>query len=75
MARECSIGVETLRNGVKAYEAAHPTEDDPLTISERLERVGCTAVQVVVSRLRSARTCSTDCPELCLVRGSRCDDV
>ena len=35
VAREHSIGAETLRNWVKAYEAAHPVEEEPLTISER----------------------------------------
>ncbi len=44
VARENGVGAETLRNWVKAYEKAHPQEEEPLTISERarlreLERV------------------------------------
>jgi transposase len=35
VARENSIGTETLRNWVKAYEKAHPVEEEPLSISER----------------------------------------
>ena len=35
VARENGVGAETLRNWVKAYEAAHPDVEDPLTISER----------------------------------------
>ena len=35
VARENGVGAETLRNWVKAYEKAHPPEDEPLTISER----------------------------------------
>ncbi len=35
VARENGVGVETLRNWVKAYEKAHPQEEEPLTISER----------------------------------------
>ena len=35
VAREQSIGAETLRSWVKAYEKAHPVEEEPLTVSER----------------------------------------
>jgi transposase len=35
VARENSLGVETLRNWVKAYEKAHPVEEEPLSVSER----------------------------------------
>jgi transposase len=35
VARENGVGAETLRKWVKAYEAAHPVEEEPLTISER----------------------------------------
>jgi transposase len=35
VARENGVGAETLRNWVKAYEKAHPVEEEPLTISER----------------------------------------
>jgi len=35
VARENHVGAETLRNWVKAHEAAHPVEEEPLTISER----------------------------------------
>jgi transposase len=35
VARENSVGPETLRNWVKAYEQAHPVEEEPLTVSER----------------------------------------
>ena len=35
VAREHGIGAETLRNWVKAYEKAHPQEEEPLTVSER----------------------------------------
>jgi transposase len=35
VARENGVGTETLRNWVKAYEKAHPVEEEPLTISER----------------------------------------
>jgi transposase len=35
VAREQNIGAETLRSWVKAYEKAHPIEEEPLTISER----------------------------------------
>lgn len=35
VARENSVGVETLRNWVKAYEKAHPVEEEPLSVSER----------------------------------------
>lgn len=35
VARENSVGPETLRNWVKAYEKAHPQEEEPLTVSER----------------------------------------
>jgi transposase len=35
VARENSIGAETLRNWVKTYRAAHPVEDEPLGVSER----------------------------------------
>ena len=35
VARENSVGAETLRNWVKAYEKAHPQEEEPLTVSER----------------------------------------
>lgn len=35
VARENGVGVETLRAWVKAYTAAHPVEDEPLSISER----------------------------------------
>jgi transposase len=35
VARENSVGPETFRNWVKAYERAHPVEEEPLTVSER----------------------------------------
>ena len=35
VARENSVGAETFRNWVKAYEKAHPQEEEPLTVSER----------------------------------------
>ena len=35
VARESGVGPETLRNWVKAYEKAHPQEEEPLTVSER----------------------------------------
>jgi transposase len=35
VARENGVGAETLRNWVKAYERAHPVEEEPLSISER----------------------------------------
>jgi transposase len=35
VARENGVGAETLRNWVKAYEAAHPDVEEPLTVSER----------------------------------------
>ena len=35
VARENGVGTETLRNWVKAHEKAHPSEEEPLTISER----------------------------------------
>ncbi|HZW35811.1 MAG TPA: IS3 family transposase [Candidatus Deferrimicrobiaceae bacterium] len=35
VARENNVGAETLRNWVKAYEKAHPQEEEPLTVSER----------------------------------------
>ena len=35
VARENGVGAETLRNWVKAYEKAHPHEEEPLTVSER----------------------------------------
>jgi transposase len=35
VARENSVGPETLRNWVKVYEKAHPVEEEPLTVSER----------------------------------------
>ncbi len=35
VARENGVGTETLRNWVKAYEKAHPQEEEPLTVSER----------------------------------------
>lgn len=35
VARENSIGVETLRNWVKAYGKAHPIDEEPLSVSER----------------------------------------
>jgi transposase len=35
VARENGVGAETLRNWVKAYEKAHPQEEEPLTVSER----------------------------------------
>ena len=35
VARENGVGTETLRNWVKAYEKAHPPEEEPLTLSER----------------------------------------
>jgi transposase len=35
VARENSVGAETLRNWVKAYEKAHPVEEEPLSVSER----------------------------------------
>ncbi len=35
VARENGVGPETLRNWVKAYQKAHPVEEEPLTISER----------------------------------------
>ena len=35
VARENGVGAETLRNWVKAYEKAHPVEEEPLTVSER----------------------------------------
>ena len=36
VARENGVGAETLRNWVKAYEKAHPQEEEPLTVSERV---------------------------------------
>lgn len=35
VARENGVGAETLRNWVKAFEAAHPDVEEPLTVSER----------------------------------------
>lgn len=35
VARENGVGAETLRNWVKAYEKAHPQEEEPLDVSER----------------------------------------
>jgi transposase len=35
VARENGVGAETLRNWVKAYEKAHPQEEEPLSVSER----------------------------------------
>lgn len=35
VARENNVGAETLRNWVKAYEKAHPQDEEPLTVSER----------------------------------------
>jgi transposase len=35
VARENGVGAETFRNWVKAFETAHPVEDEPLNISER----------------------------------------
>src|SRR5512142_2399344 len=35
VARENGVGAETLRNWVKAYEKAHPQDEEPLTVSER----------------------------------------
>lgn len=35
VARENGVGTETLRNWVKAYEKAHPQDEEPLTLSER----------------------------------------
>lgn len=35
VARENGVQPETLRNWVKAYEKAHPVEEEPLSISER----------------------------------------
>lgn len=35
VARGNGVGPETLRNWVKAYEKAHPQEEEPLTVSER----------------------------------------
>lgn len=35
VARENGVGAETLRNWVKAYEKAHPVEEEPLAVSER----------------------------------------
>jgi transposase len=35
VARENGVGTETLRNWVKAYEKAHPQDEEPLTVSER----------------------------------------
>lgn len=35
VARENGVGTETLRAWVKAYERAHPQEEEPLTVSER----------------------------------------
>jgi transposase len=35
VAREHNVGAETLRNWVKAYEKAHPVEEEPLSVSER----------------------------------------
>jgi transposase len=35
VARENGVGSETLRNWVRAYEKAHPQEEEPLTVSER----------------------------------------
>ncbi len=42
VARENSVGAETGRYWVKAYEAAHPEEEEPLGVSEhaRLPVVG-----------------------------------
>lgn len=36
VARENGVGAETLRNWVKAYEKAHPQDEEPLTVSERV---------------------------------------
>jgi transposase len=33
--RENGVGAETLRNWVKAYEKAHPQDEEPLTLSDR----------------------------------------
>lgn len=35
VARQHGVGAETLRNWVKAYEKAHPVEEEPLSLSER----------------------------------------
>jgi transposase len=35
VARENGVGAETFRRWVKAYEGAHPQEEEPLTVSER----------------------------------------
>jgi transposase len=35
VARENGVGAETLRNWVKAYEKAHPQDEEPLSVSER----------------------------------------
>jgi transposase len=35
VAGENGVGAETLRNWVKAYEKAHPVEEEPLTVTER----------------------------------------
>ena len=35
VARENGVGTETLRAWVKAYERAHPQDEEPLTVSER----------------------------------------
>jgi transposase len=35
VARENGVGTETFRSWVKAYEKAHPQEEEPLTVSER----------------------------------------
>lgn len=35
VARENGVGTETLRNWVKAYEKAHPQDEEALTVSER----------------------------------------
>ena len=35
VARENGVGAETFRKWVKAYEAAHPVEEEPVTVSER----------------------------------------
>jgi transposase len=35
VARENGVGPETFRNWVKAYEKAHPQDEEPLTVSER----------------------------------------
>lgn len=35
VARENGVGTETFRSWVKAYETAHPREEEPLAVSER----------------------------------------